>query len=196
MRSLAARAALVCLVAWLPATVAQADERRPLSRSVWWVETQLRLYGAVDGGLGFVLPARPLLANVILDAEASRFAVSLLRPNELWLLQVGALESDGRGQPRLAPDDLVESGVVEIVCAELAAPPPCDAPLDSLAVEVVESSARVRTSGSLLRLAGRLRLVIFDPSRPALRIRVGVTYEGRAERPTPGAAEITVASAR
>jgi hypothetical protein len=183
MASLAARAVLVVWLACLPAAAASAEERLPLFPSVWWVETLIHLHGGVDDGSTFSLPPRPLLANVVLDAESGRFGVSLLRPNELWLLQVGALALDARGQPRLAPDDLIESGVVELVCAELAQPAPCDAPLASLAIEVVESTARVRISGTVLRLGGRLRLAIFDPSRPELRIRVGVAYEGRSQEP-------------
>ena len=183
MGSLATRAALLVWLVCLPVSAARAGERLPLFPSVWWVETLIHLHGAVDDGVSFSLPPRPLLANVILDAESGRFGISLLRPNELWLLQVGALELDRRGQPRLAPDDLIESGVVELVCAELAQPAPCDAPLASLAIEVVESTARARIGENVLRLGGRLRLVIFDPSRPELRIRVGVAFEGRAERP-------------
>lgn len=188
MGSLATRAALLVWLAWLPASAARAE--RPLFPSVWWVDTLLQVQGGVDDGAGFSLPPRPLVANVILDAESGRFGVSLLRPRELWLLQVGALELDRRGQPRLAPEELIETGLVELVCAELAQPPPCDAPLSSLAIEVVESAARARVSGSVLRIGGRLRLVIFDPSRPELRIRVGVAYEGRAEQTPLGAGQL------
>jgi hypothetical protein len=160
--------------------------------SEWWAETLLQLSGSTADGATFSLPPRPLVANVILDAETGRFGVSLLRPRELWLLQVGALELDRRGQPLLLPEDVIETGLVELVCDAAGAPPPCDAPLASLSIEVVESAARARISGNVLRVGGRLRLAIFDPARPELRIRVGAAYAGRAEQDAPGAGQLAL----
>jgi len=188
------RAALASLLVCAPVAVAHAEEPLPPLPGAWSVAAQLRLRASLDDGVGILLPPRPLLATVLLDAESRRFGVSLLRPDELWLLQTGKLASDSNGQPRLAPDDLVEQGVVEAVCAELRNPPPCDAPLDSLALEVAESVARARIRGNVLLLAGRLRLVIVDPERPSLRIRVGVAYAGRGTQPAPDSAAALVAA--
>jgi hypothetical protein len=185
---LARRVALLVLVACAcaAAVVARADERVPPFPGMWRVDAQIRLHGAVDDGVGFAHPARPLVATVILDSASGRFGISLFRPRELWLFQVGALDGDRRGQLTLEPDDLFESGVVELACAELGHPPPCDAPLDTLAIEVAESSARARIEKGVLRVSGELRLVIFDPSRPALRIRFGASYDGRGHQAPPG----------
>lgn len=183
---LARGAALLVLVAYLPAAAARAEEGAPFLPDLWRVDAELRLHAAVDDGVGFTDPARPLRATVILDSASGRFGISLFRPHELWLFQVGALESDRRGQPALAPDDLFETGLVELVCAELGQPPPCDAPLETLAIEVAESSARARIEKGVLRVSGKLRLVIFDPSRSALRIRFGASYDGRGHQASPG----------
>jgi len=185
MGSLARRVALALSIACASASVAQADEPIPIFPGLWQVEAQIRLHGAVDDGIGFLHPARPLLANVILDSASGRFGISLFHLDELWLFQVGTLAADRRGQPRLEPDDLFESGIAELACAELRHPPPCDAPLETLAIEVAESSARARIEKGVLRVSGKLRLVIYDPARPALRIRFGATYDGRGEAPPP-----------
>jgi len=195
MVSLAARAALLLLLVLYAPAARAAVEREPL-RGAWWVATQLRVSAAMDDGAGFALPARPLLANAVFDSSSGRFGVSLLRPDELWLLQTGTLELDDRGDPRLVPQGLVESGVAELVCAELAYPAPCDAPLESLAIEVIQSQARARIRGNVVRIGGRLRLAIFDPARPTLRIRVGVAYEGRAEQSPRDTGEFELAAAR
>jgi hypothetical protein len=197
MGSLAQRVVLAVSIACAQASAAQAEEPLPLFPGPWRVAAQIRLHGALDDGVGFLHPALPLHASVILDDASGRFGISLWRPNELWLLQVGALGSDRRGQPRLEPDDLFESGVAELACEELAHPPPCDAPLGTLAIEVAESSARARIEKGVLRVSGKLRLVIFDPSRPALRIRFGATYDGRGEAPPPsGSGGFDLADAR
>jgi hypothetical protein len=188
MGSLARRMALALSLACAPASLAQAGEPIPIFPGLWQVDAQIRLHGAMDDGVGFLHPARPLLANVILDSASGRFGISLFRPDELWLFQVGTLAADRRGQPRLEPDDLFESGIAELACAELGHPPPCDAPLDSLAIEVAESSARARIEKGVLRVSGKLRLVIYDPARPALRIRFGASYDGRGEQAPPGGA--------
>ena len=190
MGSLARRVALALSLACAPASAAHADEPLPIFPGLWQVDAQIRLHGAMDDGVGFLHPARPLLANVILDSASGRFGVSLFRANELWLFQVGTLSGDRRGQPRLAPDDLFESGVAELACAELGDPPPCDAPLDTLAIEVAESSARARIEKGVLRISGKLRLVIYDPARPALRIRFGATYDGRGQQAPAGAFDV------
>lgn len=191
MGSLARRMALALALSCAPAAAAQTDEPIPIFPDRWQLDAQIRLHGAVDDGVGFLHPARPLRANVILDSTSGRFGVSLFLPDELWLFQVGTLAGDRRGQPRLAPDDLFESGLAQLACAELRHPPPCDAPLDTLAIEVAESSARARIEKGVLRVSGRLRLVIYDPARPALRIRFGATYDGRgAQAPAGGAFDV------
>jgi hypothetical protein len=176
--------ALALSLSCAPASAAQAGEPIPIFPGLWQVDAQIRLHGSMDDGVGFLHPARPLRANVILDSASGRFGISLFRPDELWLFQVGTLAGDRRGQPRLEPDDLFESGVAELACAELRHPPPCDAPLGTLAIEVAESSARARIEKGVLRVSGKLRLVIRDPSRPGLRIRFGASYDGRGE-PAP-----------
>jgi hypothetical protein len=184
---------LVCA----PASAALADEPLPIYPGPWRVEAQIRLHGAMDDGVGFLRPAERLHASVILDGASRRFGIALWRPNELWLLQVGALGSDRRGQPRLEPDDLFESGIAGLACAELAQPPPCDAPLGTLAIAVAENSARARIEKGVLRISGKLRLVIFDPSRPKLRIRFGASYDGWGEAPPPsGSGGFDLADAR
>ena len=188
MASLARRVALALSLACVAAPAARADEPLPIVPGPWRVDAQIRLHAAMDDGVGFLHPARPLRASVILDAASARFGISLWRPDELWLLQVGVLGSDRRGQPTLAPDDLFESGVAELACAELSNPPPCDAPLDTLAIEIAENSARARIEKGVLRVSGKLRLVIYDPARPALRIRFGATYDGRGEQVPAGGA--------
>lgn len=150
----------------------------------WRAELTLGVHVGVDDGAGLSLPDQAVRSLVILNADDGRFGVSL-RGDALWLLQVGALELDARGQPQLAPDDLFERGLVERACAELQSPPPCDAPLHQLAVAIAESSARARVESGVLRVAGRLRLVVFDPERPALRIRIGVAWGGRGEAIAP-----------
>ena len=166
----------------------------PLFPSVWWVETRS---SCTAGGRRrrLLLPREPLLANVILDAESGRFGVSLLRPTSSGCSRWGR-SSDPRGQPRLAPDDLIESGVVELVCARARAAPAlrCAArlPRDRGGREHGARADRRKR----LRARRQAALVIFDPSRPALRIRVGVAYEGRAERAAPGAGQLAAACAR
>jgi hypothetical protein len=178
MSSLAKRLAFALCLACAPA---HAEEAWPAPPEEWRVEATLRVHGGVDDGVAFSLPERAVRAHVILNADTGRFGVSLRDADALWLLQVGALELDSRGQPRLAPDDLFERGLVEVACRALGDPPPCDSPLHELAVAVAESSARARVEGGVLRVAGRLRLVVFDPARPALRIRVGAAWGGRGE---------------
>lgn len=190
MGSLARRMALALALTCAPASAAQADEPIPIFPGRWQVDAQVRLHGAMDDGVGFLRPALPLRANVILDSASGRFGISLFRQDAFWLFQVGTLGADRRGQPRLAPDDLFESGVAELACAELRHPPPCDAPLDTLAIEVAESSARARIEKGVLRVSGKLRLVIYDPARPALRIRFGATYDGRGEPAPAGGFEV------
>jgi hypothetical protein len=176
--------ALVLVASASSAGAARAEAPLSLYPGPWRVAAQLRLHGETDGGASFARPDAPVVANVILDAASGRFGVSLWRKDELWLLQVGALGSDRRGRPQLAPDELFESGVVELACAALDRPPPCDAPLDALEIEIAESTARARVEKGVLRVSGKLRLVIFDPRRPELRIRVSASYDGRGE---PGA---------
>jgi hypothetical protein len=185
MGSLARRFTLAAAFVCAP-TLARADEPLAAFPEEWRVEARLRVHGGLDDGVGFSLPEQAVRAHVILNADAGRFGVSLRDAGALWLLQVGALEQGARGQPQLAPDDLFERGLVERACAELDEPPPCDAPLHELAVEVAESSARARVDGGVLRIAGRLRLVVFDPQRPELRIRLGVAWGGRGEPLAPG----------
>jgi hypothetical protein len=187
---LARRMALALSLAGTLASAAQAGEPIPIFPGLWQVGAQIRLHGAMDDGVGFLHPARPLLANVILDSASGRFGISLFRPDELWLFQVGTLAGDRRGQPRLAPDDLFESGVAELACAELGHPPPCDAPTGTLAIEVAESSARARIEKGVLRISGKLRLVIYDPARPARRIRFGASYDGRGEQAPAGGFDV------
>jgi hypothetical protein len=164
---------------------AHAGEPPLLFPEEWRAEVVLRVHGGVDDGVAFALPEQAVRAFVILNADDGRFGVSLRDGGALWLLQVGALALDSRGQPSLTPDDLFERGLVEQACEALARPPPCDAPLEQLAVEVAESSARARVDGGVLRVAGRLRLVVFDPQRPGPRIRLGVAWSGRGEPKLP-----------
>lgn len=182
MGSLAKWLTLVPLLAY---TSAHAEESWVAFPEEWSVEATLRVHGAVDEGAGFSLPEETIRAFAILNADAGRFGISLRDDNALWLLQVGTLELDSRGQPRLAPDDLFERGLVERACEELSRPPPCDAPLEQLAVEIAESSARARVEGGVLRVAGRLRLVVFDPQRPGPRILLGVAWSGRGTPKLP-----------
>jgi hypothetical protein len=182
MRSLAQLVVLALCLGSVPAVAEEAWTALP---EEWRVEATLRVHGGLDDGVGFTLPEQVVRAHVILNANAGRFGVSLRDAGALWLLQVGVLELDSRGQPQLAPDDLFERGLVERACDALGAPPPCDAPLPELAVAIAESSARARIDGGVLRLAGRLRLVVFDPERPELRIRLGVAWGGRGEPKLP-----------
>jgi hypothetical protein len=185
MGSLARRTLLAAVLLCAPALPAGAEEPLPIFPGPWRIEARLRLSGAVDDGVGFVRPDETAVANVIFDAASSRFGVSLWLPGELWLLQVGALASDRRGQPELEPDDTFERGVAALACEALSHPPPCDAPADALVIEVAESRARARLEKGVLRVSGKLRLVISDPSRPALRIRFGASWEARGEPPPP-----------
>jgi hypothetical protein len=182
VRSLALRLTFVLCLVCAPARAEDAWSALP---EEWRVDALLRVHAGLDDGVGFSLPERPVRAHVILNADTERFGVSLRDADALWLLQVGALELDARGQPRLTPDDLFERGLVELACEALGAPPPCDAPLHALSVAVAESSARARVEGRELRVAGRLRLVVFDPARPGLRIRVGAAWGGRGEPLSP-----------
>ena len=190
MGSLARRITLLAWVACAPALPADAGEALPIFPGPWRIEAKLRLTGGVDDGVGFVRPEQSAVTNVILDAASERFGVSLWLPGELWLLQVGALASDRHGQPELAPDDAFERGVARLACDALSRPPPCDAPEGTLVVEVAESRARARIEKGVLRVTGKLRLVISDPARPALRIRFGASWDGRGEPPPPAGFDV------
>jgi hypothetical protein len=182
MGSLAKWLTLVPLL--LAYTSAHAEAAWVAFPEEWRVDATLRVHGEGGEGAGFSLPEETVRAFVILNADAGRFGVSL-RDDALWLLQVGTLALDAHRQPRLAPDDLFERGLVERACEALRHPPPCDAPLEELAVEVAESSARARVDGGVLRVAGRLRLVVFDPQRPGPSLRLGVAWSGRGEPKLP-----------
>jgi hypothetical protein len=185
MSSLAARLVFAFCLSGAFGLAAHAEEPWLAFPEEWRVDATLRVHGGVDEGVGFSLPEESVRAFVILNVDDGRFGVSLRDGGALWLLQVGTLELDSRGQPQLAPDDLFERGLVERACEALAQPPPCDTPLHELAVEVAESSARARIEGGVLRVEGRLRLVVFDPQRPGPRIRLGVAWGGRGEPKLP-----------
>jgi hypothetical protein len=185
MSSLAKRLIFALCLSCTFGSAAHAEEPWLALPEEWRVEATLRVHGGLDDGVAFELPEQPVRALVILNGDTGRFGVSLRDAGAIWLLQVGALALDSRGQPLLAPDDLFERGLVERACEAMGAPPPCDAPLHELAVEVAESSARARVDGGVLRVAGRLRLVVFHPGRPEHRIRLGVAWGGRGEPKLP-----------